>query len=370
MNSLDTENTKKDYIQKSAKGQKIIKKFEVLVEKISKETNPVKLIMLKFKLNQLQVAIQEAIDLEQSKEEYAFRKDDLYKTRKQKTNVTIQDIAKLTYQKRILDNKLRAYEEYDIQSPYFLYDKSIITSQGGMENILKQLRSDGSIESQETVDKIEEMMEVHRQLDEVEEKRKMAREDVHTIEKDYTKSLVKTDIENMAMIIDSKANIFRKFGNWFRSGMKVLAETIETRRDMKKSVKELKREKKERDEEAIANRDQSVALAEKAYKKEMDRIIQQEEILMAQKREAAERYKRSMDVAQRTYENSTTYNDSYSKSQQDVLKTAQRQNRAKVYRDVLKEMTGGITPMAGASEGQEQDNSKVHEKRDDSQISM
>ena len=70
---------------------------------------------------------------------------------------------------------------------------------------------------------------------------KKARENMHDVEKNYTKGMVKTNIEEMAMTVNNKVNIFQKIGSWFKSGKKVLSETVETRKDMK----QLKKEKKE-----------------------------------------------------------------------------------------------------------------------------
>lgn len=325
----DEEALKKQYYtKKSPKAQKLMEKYDALVEKLSQEKNPVKLVMLKFKLNQLQATIQKAIDLEQSKEEYAFRKDDLYNTRKHNARLNIEDIASLTYKKRSLEGKLRAYEEYDEKSPYFLYDQSIIKSQGGLENILSQLRANDSIASQETVNKIEEMRRTREKLDKVQDSIKKARENVHNTEKNYTKDMIKTNIEEMAMTVNNKVNVFQKIGSWFKSGKKVLSETMETRKDMR----QLKKEKKEKDQAAREARNRRIEEAMKEYQEEMAR--------------AEEKLKASLSSADKTHDYDKIFNKMYGKRLQEEYTSEHREDSARAYRDELNRMTGGVVPTA------------------------
>lgn len=319
---------KQYYTRKSPKAQKLMEKYDALVEKLSQEKNPVKLVMLKFKLNQLQATIQKAIDLEQSKEEYAFRKKDLYNERKHNARLAIEDIASLTYKKRALEGKLRAYEEYDEKSPYFLYDQSIIKSQGGLENILSQLRDDYSIASQETVNKIEEMRRTRKKLERVQDSIKIGREFVHNVEKNYTKDMVKTNIEEMAMTVNNRVNIFQKIGSWFKSGKKVLSETVETRKDMK----QLKKEKKEKDQAAREARNRKIEEAMKQYQEEMAK--------------AEEKLKASLRSADKTHSFEKMFNRGYSKSMEKEYKRGQREDSARNYREELNRMTGGVVPTA------------------------
>lgn len=318
---------KKEYIEKSPKAQSLIEKYDALVEKIEQEKNPIKLVMAKFKLNQLQAAIQKAIDLQQSKEEFMERKEYLSRVKKEDTRSTTVGMANLINAKRKLE--LQSDPEYNPKSPYFMYDKSMIDLHGGLTNLVEHLKNDSSVLAQHTADKIMKEMRRNEKLDEIEDSIKQTREEAHDIKSNYAKGMAKTNIQEMAMTVNNKVNIFSKIGNWFKSGKKVFSETMETRKEMR----QLKKEKMERDQSARAARDARVEEAVKEYQEEMAK--------------AQEKLKEKLKAADKTHDYAKIFNKSYSESLKDDYADSTRKDTAKAYRDELHRMTGGVTPTAG-----------------------
>ena len=318
---------KREYIEKSPKAQSLIKKYDALVEKIEQEKNPIKLVMAKFKLNQLQAAIQKAIDLQQSKEEFMERKEYLSRVKEEDTRSTTVGMASLINKKQKL--KLQSDPEYNPRSPYFMYDKTMIDLHGGLTNLVDYLKKDSSILAQHTADKIEKEMKRNKELDDIENSIKQTREEAHDIKSNYTKGMAKTNIQEMAMTVNNKVNIFSKIGNWFKSGKKVFSETMETRKEMR----QLRKEKMERDQSARAARDARVEEAMKVYQEEMAR--------------AQQKLKEKLKEADQTHDYAKIFNKGYSESLREEYTDSTRKDTAKAYRDELHRMTGGITPTAG-----------------------
>ena len=314
---------KREYIEKSPKAQNLIKKYDALVEKIEQEKNPIKLVMAKFKLNQLQAAIQKAIDLQQSKEEFMERKEYLSRVKEEDTRSTTVGMASLINKKQKLE--LQSDPEYNPRSPYFMYDKTMIDLHGGLTNLVDYLKKDSSILAQHTADKIEKEMKRNKELDDIENSIKQTREEAHDIKSNYTKGMAKTNIQEMAMTVNNKVNIFSKIGNWFKSGKKVFSETMETRKEMR----ELKEEKMKREQLAQAARDKSVEEAMKKYQEEMAKVQEQ--------------LKKDLNVADIEYNMAISVNSTKDKDSKENL----RKDTAKAYRDELHRMTGGVTPTAG-----------------------
>ena len=178
---------KREAIEKSKKAQKIILKVAKLEKALKQEKNPIKRMTAKFKLYQLKAELQQAIDLALSKAEFETRRDYLKTNRQYSDRNDIQEIARLTSMKKILENRLYADSEYDIQSSNFLYDRNIIEQQGGIDHILQQLREDKSPSSQETIRRIEEMMEARAELKDVKSQLKQTRDSLNNSKKRYSR---------------------------------------------------------------------------------------------------------------------------------------------------------------------------------------
>lgn len=352
---------KREAIEKSKKAQKIILKVAKLEKALKQEKNPIKRMTAKFKLYQLKAELQQAIDLALSKAEFETRRDYLKTNRQYSDRNDIQEIARLTSMKKILENRLYADSEYDIQSSNFLYDRNIIEQQGGIDHILQQLREDKSPSSQETIRRIEEMMEARAELKDVKSQLKQTRKSLNNSKKRYNKDNREIDKQEMAMTVTSKLNIFQKIGNAFKAGMTMLQENSQMRTEFKR----LREERRQRDQTARNVRDNTIEEAKNAYKSELEAIRKQREELDAREKAVREEYLGEQARAREGYKMNRIIHKGYEKYQGDNAKTEHATRSAKAYRQELHNMTGGVVPTVKSTNNQNDGTKNQEEKMHD-----
>ena len=343
---------KREAIEKSKKAKKIIMKIDKLEKALKEEKNPIKRITAKFKLYQLKAELQQAIDLAISKAEFENRRNMLKSGKEDNDRLDIKEIAKLTAMKKLIENKLFANAEYDIQSPDFLYDSNIVEQQGGINNILLQLQNDRNPSSQDTVRRIQEMMEARAELNNVKKQLKETRERLNGSQKRYNQDSRTLNTEEMAMTVTSKLNIFNRIGNAFKAGKRMLEENAQ----MREKIRQLKEEEKRKDEMAKNIRDDTLEEARTAYERELEEIRKQRAELDAREQAAQQTFQGAQFKATREYGTHRLLHRLHRNSDIEQVKEEERKSSAAAYRQELRDMTGGVVPVVKSTDNQNEKN--------------
>ena len=241
----------------SEKSKKLMEKIELLSQKIEQEKSPLKRHILAFKVKMLIAKIQKEIDLQNIKASYQDRREALLTDKENREANSIDNIASLNSRIKALQREMRGNEEYDVESPYFMYPKKYIEQSGGIENLTKKLRESTSQESQQAASKIAEMARKREELNGLYESLRTEQENLEYSEEDYKHDKRYLKTQEMGLVVRQKFNIFSRIGDFFRN----IAEQVTEYRKEKSEMKELKGLQKE----------DEIKLKE-AYEREMQRL--------------------------------------------------------------------------------------------------
>lgn len=225
----------------SNKSQKLMDKIEVLAQKIEQEKSPLKRHILAFQVKMLIAKIQREIDLQNLRASYESKREALLTDKENREATSIDNIAFLNSKIKTLQREMSGNEEYDVESPYFLYPKKYVEQSGGVENLTKKLRESTSAESQRTARKIEEMARKREELDGLYETLRTEQENLEFSEKDYKQDEKNLKRQEMGLVVRQKFNIFSRITDFFRN----LTEQVKEYREEKRGIKELKESQNE-----------------------------------------------------------------------------------------------------------------------------
>lgn len=200
---------------RSEKAQKLINKIDKLIAKVEQEKSPVKRHVLSFKIKMLQNKIQKELDLQNLKEEYELKREDIRRKREQEEITASEAIPEITANIKFLKNILYSNEEYDYGSSNFMYPEDYVQKVGGIDNLAQKLKSSSKIASQDAARKIEEMSNARQKLKEFEDDLAEQQKALKNGDRNFKIDNMKLKFEETALIVKDKVNIFSKIGNFF-----------------------------------------------------------------------------------------------------------------------------------------------------------
>lgn len=244
-----TEEEPIDISKLSEKSKKLIWKVDDLTRRIEEEKKPWKKHILAFKVKMLISKIQREIDLNNIRDSYQVKKDELKRTRETRELDGIDNIAGLNAQILRMRREIDSNEEYDVESPYFMYPKKYVQDIGGTGELIDKLKQSQKIESQQAAQRIERISQKREQLQELEDKLMQEQDALSNSKREYNIENAKNSISKNALILKQKMNIFSRIGLFFSNMM----EEAKLHRDERKQNSELdaklKEEEKAMDEE-------------------------------------------------------------------------------------------------------------------------
>lgn len=206
-----------DISLKSPKAQKLYDKVNKLIEKIEQEKNPLMRHILSFKVKMLVNKIQRELDIQAIRENSANALKELKLDQSDFENETLDNISELSALIESKNRQLRANEEYDYESPYFIYPKKYVEKNGGIKSLTTTLKNSPKPDSQNAAKRIELASRLRKEIDELSDKLKEEQEYLKASSIVYNKEQRKIKGQELALTVAKKANIFSRIGNFFKS---------------------------------------------------------------------------------------------------------------------------------------------------------
>ena len=246
-----------DVSKLSEKAKKLIEKVDLLTKKIESEKSPLKKHVLAFKVKMIISTIQKEIDLHNIRGHYQLLREILKNDKEKRDEISLDNIAELSSKIKGLERELGANEEYDAESPYFMYPTKFVKESGGIESLISKLKQSKKVESQQAARKIEMMRQKRKELDTLYEALKTEQDMLDYRQDDYKANQKNYSIKEKTLVVAQKINIFARIGIFF----KTMTEQAKLYFNQREQNKELLQKQKE-DEMAI----------DEQYKKKMDEI--------------------------------------------------------------------------------------------------
>ena len=210
----------------SPKSKRLVEKVEELCGCIEKEESPFKRQVLSFRVQMLVNRIQKEIDVLTIKENYEKKREEIKrgktvknKNAQDKVAELIEEIEGIQDKINNLDSPENGYNpEYDPEAPEFkAFSKKYISEQGGIENILNDLRESNVSASKNLAEKIEEAIAARganegtkQQLEELLENKRQELAEAHTslnqISQQYNKDVRSNKVEEKALVAKTRFN--------------------------------------------------------------------------------------------------------------------------------------------------------------------
>lgn len=274
--------------QLSEKTKKLLEKIELLSQKIEEEKSPVKRHILSFQVKMLIAKIQREIDLQNLKSAYEDKRKFLVIEKEERENGAVDNIAILNSKIKALQREMNGNEEYDAESPYFMYPPKYVQELGGVENLIKKLKESQKGEVQQTAIKIDEMAQKRAELNKLYEELRTEQDNLEYSQEDYEQNKKDLNKEEKALMIRQKFNIFSRIGNFF----KTMLEEAKLYRQEKNQIRDLKTKQKE--DEKLVNEEFARRMQElkEEYEKEKQGLRESQ-----QKEKEEQQTQSSKDIA-------------------------------------------------------------------------
>lgn len=235
------ESPKEDIGKLSEKSKKLLDKIELLSQKIEQEKSPFKRHVLSFQVKMLIAKIQREIDLQNLKSSYEDKRKSLVVEKEERESGSVDNIAVLNSKIKALQREMNGNEEYDVESPYFMYPKKYVQELGGVENLTTKLKESKKEEAQQAANKIDEMAKKRQELNKLYEELKTEQDNLEYSQDDYEQDKNDLNKEEKALIVRQKFNIFSRIGNFFKS----MIDEVKLYREEKNQIKDLKEKQRE-----------------------------------------------------------------------------------------------------------------------------
>ena len=240
----------------SEKSKQLLEKIDNLTQRMETEESPLKKHILAFQVKRLIAKIQREIDLNNIRDSYQAKRDELKKSKEQRELAGVDNIAGLNEQIMQLKREINGNEEYDVQSPYFMYPKKYVEQIGGPEALANKMKSSKKVETQQAAKRIENVVQKRKELQELEDKLAKEQEDLEYSNEDYKADQKGLNREEKSLIIKQKMNIFSRIGEFFNN----MIEEAKLYREERKQNKEL--DAKENEEEAALDEEYAKKIEE------------------------------------------------------------------------------------------------------------
>lgn len=242
---LDEENEQPELTEKS---KKLMKKVEILTEKIEQEKNPLKRHFFAFRVKMLIAKIQKEIDLQNMRQSYKLKREQLKANKQESEMENVDKISMTTAEIKQLKKELKGNEEYDYESSKFMYPKEYVEKNGGIEEFAEKLKESKSVETQNAAAKIESMAVKRQQLEELEDDLKTYKDELRDSDKNYDKQVSSLNFKEKSLVVVEKVNIFSKIKLAFSNITGQVREYFEERKENKLLKAEQLKEQEELEE--------------------------------------------------------------------------------------------------------------------------
>lgn len=260
-----------DIKTKPTKSQKLFDKVNKLIEKIEKEKSPFIRHLLSFKVKLLRNRIQREIDLQNIKENSEATLEELKYKKEKFESESIDTISELAALIKSKERQLRANEEYDTESPYFIYPKKYVEQSGGVQALTDKLKQSQNPESQRAAKKIEDANKLRTEIEELSNQLADKQKELDDSGNIFKKEEERIKRQELALTVVNKVNIFARIGNFFRTFGEQAKEYFAERRENK----EIKAQQKKEEAELYEQYAEVKAQLEAQYKEAKAQLHQQ-----------------------------------------------------------------------------------------------
>lgn len=270
---------------KSEKAKMLEEKVEALVQKIEQEKSPLKRHVFSFQVKRLIAKLQREIDLQNLKDEYKDKRQRLKEEKKQREDDAIDSIAELNAQIKKLERELDGNEEYDPDSPYFIYPDKYVKEHGGIEALSEKLKQSKKFETQQAAKRIEQMQKNRTKLNYLYNRLENVQEELEYSEKFYEQDKKDLNKEERSLIVKQKMSVFSLssirafFGNMIEGAKSYMQE----RRQNKELSVKYNEEEQAIIDEYEAKKQALEAEMNQAFKKLSDKKEQEKQSQNAQR---------------------------------------------------------------------------------------
>lgn len=260
-----------DIKTKPTKSQKLFDKVNKLIEKIENEKSPFMRHLLSFKVKLLRNRIQREIDLQNIKENSEASLEELKYRKEMFESESIDTISELAALIKGKERQLRANEEYDSESPYFIYPKKYVEQSGGVQSFTDKLKQSQNPESQRAAKKIEDANKLRTEIEDLSNQLADKQKGLEDSGKLFEKEERGIRRQELALTVVNKVNIFARIGNFFRTFGEQAKEYFAERRENK----EIKAQQKKEEAELYEQYAEVKAQLEAQYKEAKAQLHQQ-----------------------------------------------------------------------------------------------
>lgn len=283
---VETVEPKKQSPELSPKSIELMKKVETLIKKVEQEKNPIKQHLLSFKLRMLRGKIQKELDLQNIKEEYETKREMLKTKKEERDQNSIDEIAKLVGRIESLRRQIESNEEYDYESPEFMYPKKLVSEVGGIEQFADSLKGSSKLETQLAADRIKSISKKREELKELKDKLKSEKDKLDDSEINHGIAKRDLDMEEKALTITNKFNILSGIKSFFNNIKEEWADFKAEREENKR----LKAQEKEDMDKALKEYNMQKASIQRYYEGVKEQMNEQ------RRSQKAEEFRAGMEV--------------------------------------------------------------------------
>ena len=221
----------------SDKAKKLLEKVKLLNNKMrNDDMSLAKKHILALRIKLLVSKIQREIDIQNIKEDYEWKKEELAQKSDEKEKQYCDDIAKTTEQIKRIQRMLNGNKEYDYESSQFAFPKEYVDKKGGIESFTKNLKKSREPETILAATKIEQVNKKRQELEKLQKQLEKQNVKLNNNDRKYNIDKSEIDKEEKFMIL-SRNNIFTRVKDWFKEVKGQISEYFAEAKKIKEAEK-------------------------------------------------------------------------------------------------------------------------------------
>ncbi len=256
---------------KITKSQKLYNKVNDLVTKIENEPNVIKRTLYSIKAKLVLAKIQRQIDIQDIRDKYDTDRNQNDLDAEIAELDTRDDIIDLTSRINTLQDIININSDYDYESSRFMFGKSDVERKGGIDNYIKRLRQSGRIQQVDAASQMQYVENLKRELRAKQAELADKQGILAGIDKDRKDKNRASKVEETALVVNKKINIFARISNFFKK----IVEGIKEGKTQSQAVKNEKAKGIERTEGQMETRKDALAKLEEEYQKRRAEILEE-----------------------------------------------------------------------------------------------
>lgn len=221
------------------KVREVYDKCNKLTEKLQNEKSAVKRILYITKLKMLISKLQNEINISQIREDFKIDRQEIERVTKEGKVQLKREIANLAKQINGIKSQIKKYSQYDYESENFIYPKSEVEKEGGIDQYIEGLRESDLVDE---ADIIEAVLEIRRNLKAKEQELESKQQELSDLDKNNAKNLKMSNKKQKSLIKKENGSVFEKIALFFKGlteGMKFVIQDV-TNKISEKKVREQK----------------------------------------------------------------------------------------------------------------------------------